>query len=110
MPLVSPRQRTYAWQGKVTAALGHSGAYGTPLIVHREIASLWGIPDSACVTYTGTGDLGDVLLKGLDDRSRHAQRYRAVIGAKIRQNRIFLDTLSSSHPVLRAARPSPALR
>ena len=104
MPLVSPRQRIYADNVKVTAAHGHSGAYGTPLILHREVASLWGISKSACVTYPGTEELGDTLLRGLDDRSRYARRYRAVVAEKIRQNLAILEDLTHNHPAFHAHR------
>ena len=104
MPLVSPRQGTYADNAKVTNACGHSGAYSTPLILHREVASLWGIPESACVTYAGTEDLGDTLLRGLDDRFRHAQRYRAVVAEKIRQNLAVLENVAHNHQAFHAHR------
>ena len=104
MPLISPGRGAYAEQAKVTAALGHAGAYGTPLLVHREIATLWGIPDDGCVRYSTTEDLGEMLVRGLGHRARMVQRHREVVAEKIRQNLDFLAELASSHPALRSAR------
>ena len=104
MPLVHQRQGNYADHAKVTSAYGHSGAYGTPLILHRDTASLWGVPESACVTYVATEDLCDALLRGLDDRPRHAQRYQAIVAERIRQNRAVLENVAHNHLAFHAHR------
>ena len=104
MPLVSPRQRIYAdnvnghCRVRVFRCLWHAShpASGGRLAV--------GIPKSACVTYPGTEELGDTLLRGLDDRSRHARRYRAVVAEKIRQNLAILEDLTHNHPAFHAHR------
>ena len=104
MPLVSPRQRIYAdnvnghCRVRAFRCLWHAShpASGGRLAV--------GIPKSACVTYPGTEELGDTLLRGLDDRSRHARRYRAVVAEKIRQNLAILEDLTHNHPAFHAHR------
>jgi hypothetical protein len=104
MPLVNPTQETYADHAKVTTAFQHSGAYGTPLMLHRDVASLWGIPESACVTYMAAEDLCDTLLRRLDDRRRHAQRYEEIVADRIRQNRAVLENVAHSHLACQAHR------
>ena len=100
----SPGRGAYAEQAKVTAALGHAGAYGPPLLVHREIATLWGIPDDGCLGYSTPEDLSETLVRGPGHRARMVQRHREVVAEKIRQNRDFLEELALRHPVLVKAR------
>ena len=98
MPLLKPDDSTYAGSAKVTLAYGHSGAYGVPLILHRRTATVWGIPDDACVTYDKIDDLADRLVYGLGDRAALAAKYRAMIATKIEQNRVCLQRLARQHP------------
>ena len=104
MPLVSPRHGAYADGAKVTAAYGHSGAYGTPLILQKEVAALWGVPESACVTYAGLEDLADQLIGGLGDRAGQVQQYRSLISGKVKENRRVLKELSRDHPAFAQTR------
>ena len=97
MPLVSPRHGAYADGAKVTAAFGHSGAYGMPLILQREVAALWGVPANACVAYSGLEDLADQLIRGLADQAERAQRYQLLISRKIQENQRALKELSRDH-------------
>ena len=97
MPLVSPRHGAYADGATVTAAFGHSGAYGMPLILQREVAALWGVPENACVTYSGLEDLADQLIRGLGDQAEQAQRYQLLISRKVQENQRALKELSRDH-------------
>lgn len=103
MPLLSPDEHTYGGSAKVTAAYGHSGAYGIPLILHRRTARLWGIPEDACVSYDDTLDVEGLLVHGADDHAAMRRTYRALIDDKIEQNRVFLRRLSQDHPAVAAA-------
>jgi hypothetical protein len=98
MPLLRAGESTYRARGKVTAAYGHSGAFGTPLILDREVASFWGVPESTCVAYAGPRDLADRLNRGLGGLADRTQRYRSLISGKIQKNRLFLKNLSRIHP------------
>ena len=104
MPLLTPGAGPYAGGAKASAAYGHSGAYGKPLILHRATAELWGIPENACVTYTDQADLRQKLCH-LSGWTEHARRYRTVIEGKIRENKAFLQSLANRHPGFAAFRP-----
>lgn len=86
----------------MTAAYGHSGACGIPLILHRQTARLWGIPGDTCVSYDAPDDLADRLVNVRGDRAGVALRYHTLIDRKIEQNRVFLRQLSRDHPALSA--------
>ena len=104
MPLLNPVSGAYAGTSKVTAAFGHSGAYGIPLLLHRETATQWGVPQSACVTYSSPDELETVLTHGVDDDGARASAYRTVIAEKISKNRRMLREIASTHPVFAAVR------
>ena len=104
MPLLNPVSGAYAGTSKVTNAFGHSGAYGTPLLLHRETATQWGVPQSACVTYSSPDELENVLTHGVDDDGARASAYRIVIAEKISENRRMLREIASTHPVFAAVR------
>ena len=74
------------------------GAYGLPLILQREVAALWGVPENACVTYSGLEDLADQLIRGLGDQAEQAQRYQLLISGKVQENQRVLKELSRDHP------------
>ena len=98
MPLLNARRDSYVGAAKVTAALGHAGAYGIPLILPLDTAELWGIPAEACVAFDGPDDLAQRLAEGLADRDAAARRHRQLIESKIRANCSFLEQLSRTHP------------
>ena len=92
MPLLHQDERQYAADAKVTLAYGNSGAYGTPLLLHRDLATEWGLPDDTCVTYAGVDELAQTLAQISDDTVR-AARYSQFVDAKIRENRDSLRRL-----------------
>ena len=100
MPLLNAQRDSYAGAAKVTAAYGHSGAYGVPMILHRNTAELWGISDEACVPFDRCADLVDQLAGGVSDRAVVAACYRELIARKVEQNKAFLQTLAREHPTL----------
>ena len=103
MPLVDHLRGLYTSDGKVTLAFGHSGAYGKPMILHRDIASAWGVPEEACVIYTSTENLVK-RLSDLSPDSFRPKRYRRWITGKIEENRSFLRKLSHTHKVFASVR------
>lgn len=103
MPLLNARSDSYAGAAKVTAAYGHSGAYRTPMILDRETADLWGIPDDACLAFERLDDLADRLASAAGERAEMATRYGRLIEQKIHQNRSFLQMFSRQHPALAGA-------
>ncbi len=100
MPLLNAQRDSYAGAAKVTAAYGHSGAYGIPMILHRDTAELWDITDEACLRFDRRADLVDRLAGGVSDRAAMAVRYREVIAQKVEQNKAFLQMLAREHPTL----------
>ena len=104
MPLTNLGSGPYATGAKSTAAYGHSGAFGKPLILQRAVAEQWGIPEDSCVTYTGPDDLEKRLLDGVADGVERAQRYRTFIEQKVFENHLFLQELARSHTAFEALR------
>ena len=103
MPLVSGRKGPYLSGGKVSLAYGHSGAYGKPMILHRDVASRWGVPEDLCVTYSSPESLADQLSRLTRDPDRVA-RYRQWIAGKIETNKSFLRRLAETHSAFASIR------
>ena len=110
MPLLNPASGAYAGTSKVTNAFGHSGAYSTPLLLHRETATQWSVPQSACVTYASPGELETVLAHGVDDYAARASAYRTLIAGKISENHRMLREMARRHPVFAAVQRRPAAK
>ena len=105
MPLLHQDEGQYSANAKVTLAYGNSGAYGIPLLLHRDLATEWGLPDDTCVTYAGVDELAQTLAQSLrDDMAAHASCYRQFVDAKIRENRDFLRRLVRHHQTFSHAR------
>lgn len=100
MPLLNAQSDSYAGAAKVTAAYGHSGAYGIPMILHRDTAHLWEIGDDACLAFDGFVDLADRLAQDRVDRAALTTRYQQLISQKIRRNERMLETIAREHPAL----------
>ena len=105
LPLIAPHTGPYASGAKVSAAFGHSGAYGIPLLVQMQVAEGWGVPRDACVTYRDSTDLTDILAGRLVDHDVPAERYQSWIDAAIQRNRAHLRQLNAAHPALAPFRP-----
>jgi len=97
MPLVvSNRESLYINGGKVTLTFGHAGAYKKPMILERDIASAWAIPNEACVSYTSLEGLAK-KLPHLDQDDLRTERHERCIAEMVEQNKFFLRKLSRNH-------------
>ena len=101
MPLLNRDEGPYAVGAKVTLAYVNSGAYRKPLLLHRDLAEQWSLPENTCVTYSNLEDLVRTLSRGIGNRLDLARRYERFVGEKITENRTFLRRLAREHEAFR---------